>query len=288
MGSHAVSTGVCRIVARVSETSVYDVWLGADDEWRPWVKHALLSSLVGRPVTERAAAESGEAPPWLGQDLSWLCIDEAQNGNSVYRDRTKKARCNVAILVDLPGRAAIEMGLALGHAGWRPVLSINATSSEYEVIDMGSIVSWLEKGARFGSSFLATPKAAPVFILDSRRDGRNMRIAPGRFDNRWTVYASDLPSGRKLKEAEIEQVVVLQEGTQMKDDIAAIAWAYERAGLEVRQANMRDRSLSGMPGKPQGWLGFAVGQLERRLGLKRRSDGSYGHRIPIPPEPSHG
>lgn len=77
-------------------------------------------------------------------------------------------------------------------------------------------------------------------------------------------------------------MVVVQEGTKMKDDIEAIAWAYKRAGLEVRLANTRERTLAGMPGRPQRWLGFTIGQLERRLGLKRRWDGSYGHRIPIP------
>lgn len=146
------------------------------------MKQALFASLMGRRVTEPE-----EAPPWLGQDLSWLRIEEHQIGDSAYRGRTTEMRSSIALLVDLPGSAAIEAGLALGHAGWRPVLSINATSSEHEVIDMRPILKWLEKGARFRSSFPAATKAAPVFILDVRRDGHGMRIGSGRFDNRWTV-----------------------------------------------------------------------------------------------------
>jgi hypothetical protein len=223
---------------------------------------------------------SGPAP-WLGQDLAWLGV-----ASSAYRDRTAPARSSVAFVIDLPGGKAIEMALALADAGLRPVLAINATSAEHEVIDMDPIVSWLETGARFRSTFAATTDAAPVFILDSRRLGRGGRAFPGWFDNRWTLFASDLPSAKQLKASGIERVVLVQEHTSVNEDLLAIGWAYERAGLPVRVADAEEKQIVGLPGERQGIIQFVFGQLTRRLTVTRRWDGSFGHRAPR--ESSHG
>jgi hypothetical protein len=70
--------------------------------------------------------------------------------------------------------------------------------------------------------------------------------------------------------------------------VQAIAWGYQRGGLEVRVATVHDHTTVPLSKEQPGWLARTMGQLRRRFALRRQWDGSYGHRVPIPPEPSHG
>jgi hypothetical protein len=128
--------------------------------------------------------------------------------------------------------------------------------------------------------------------LDSRRDGSGggRQPRPGAFDNRWTLFAGDLPSAEQLRAAELGVVVIAHDGDTLHEDVAAIAWSYRRAGLEVHLADVRDRRISVLSGTPPGWLSRQLASVRRRFSLRRQWDGSYGHRMPypIPPEPSHG
>ena len=74
----------------------------------------------------------------------------------------------------------------------------------------------------------------------------------------------------------------------LPEDVEAIAWSYRRAGLEVHLADVRDRRITVLSGTPPGWFSRRLASVRRRFSLRRQWDGSYGHRIPIPPEPSHG
>lgn len=221
------------------------------------------------PVKEDAVYRAASSP-WAGRDASWLGVGR------------------FAVIVDLPGPDAVEVGLGLGHLGFRPVLAINATSAEREVIDMEPVLAMIAEGARFRSSFSAPKDAPPAFILDARREGPESKPAPGKFDNRWTVFPTDLPSPEHLKSEQIDAVVIIAEGMLVKDDILAVAWTYEREGVEVRVANVNGHTLGALPSARPGWFSFTVGHIRRRFAFRRRWDGSYGHRVPIPPEPSHG
>jgi len=253
---------------------VEDVWLGSDHPWRTWVKRPLFASL---PIEEVESAT--EQPPyrsdtsrWSGEGVAWLAGQRA------------------AIVIDLPGPTAIETALALGRHGFRPVLSINASSQPGEVVDMKPLLALLVEGARFASSFPADAAAPPAFILDSRRDGESdgRQRGPGAFDNRWTIFAGDLPSGEQLRTADLRLVVIAHDRDALHEDVEAIAWSCRRAGLEVRLADVRDHRITVLSGTPPGWISRYFASVRRRFSLRRQWDGSYGHRIPIPPQPSHG
>lgn len=194
----------------------------------------------------------------------------------------------IAVIVDLEGPDAVDLALTLGARGFRPILAINATSARREVIDMRPVLELLREGARFASSFPSGPDVLPVFILDSRRDSPSRRAAPGRFDNRWTVFPSDLPSVEQLAAANIDVVLIVQVGEEPSEDVEAIARKYQRGGLEVHVADVEERKTSVLSQRRSGWLSFRWRQLRRRFALRRQWDGSYGHRVPFPPEPSHG
>lgn len=249
---------------------IQSVWVGRPDRWRRWVKLPLFASTTwdGQARVEGATNEGvyrTEAAPWAARDVAWLVGERA------------------AFLIDLPGAEAVELALVLGAAGVRPVVSINAASADGEVVDMRPVLDRLAEGARFRASFPTDRDAAPAFVLDARRDGRGARIEPGAFDNRWAVFANDLPSAADLDDAHVRVVVIVQDGAEPKDDVRAIAWAYRRGGLDVRIADVRKRTIVAMPGRPQGWLSFFADQVRRRFVLRRRWDGSYGRRVPTKP-----
>jgi hypothetical protein len=251
---------------------VEDIWIGSDHPWRAWVMRPLFASLSVEEV--EPAKEDGpyrsDTSRWTREDVAWLTAQPA------------------AVMIDLPGGSAIETALALGRRGFRPVLSINASSEPDEVVDMQPILALLVEGARFASSFPSGTAAPPAFILDSRRDGDGRQPPPGAFDNRWTIFPGDLPSGEQLRAAGIGAVMIVHHRDTLHEDVEAIAWSYQRAGLEVRLADVRDHRVAVLSGAPPGWISRLFASLRRRVLLRREWDGSYGHRVPIPPLPSHG
>jgi hypothetical protein len=251
---------------------VYATWVGQDHPWVSWVKRALFAS-VADDASDRADESQpqyrSEAPPWAGTDVSWL------------PDRA-------AVIVDLPGHEAVAMGLALGTRGLRPVLSINACSESGELIPMDPVVDLLRAGARFTKSFPMGPSVLPCFILDSRRNSPRA-IRPGDFDNRWAVFASDLPSSDALRDVGASRIVVVQKGVELLGDLKAVLRRYSAAGLELSLHDVTaSSSLTEIHITPSGWFARFVEQVERRLAWSRNWDGSFGRRVPIPPSPSHG
>jgi hypothetical protein len=257
----------------MNRKAIYEVWRGEGHPWVSWVKPSLLHSTPsdsGGPA-ERDAAYRAESPPWARLDTSWL---------------PERA----ALIVDLPGDSAVSLALATGQRGVRPVLAINACSEAGELIAMGTVLEMLAIGARFPSAFPTGPSVAPAFILDSRRDAGGRRPSPGSFDNRWAVFRSDLPEAEDLRRAGIARVVVVQAGPTLHEDIAAVLRAYRAGRLDLLLHDVAQPGPSTPIAVPErSWLGELTEHFRRRFSLgPRRSDGSFGRRVLIPPEPSHG
>jgi hypothetical protein len=256
----------------MNRESIYEVWKGSDHPWVKWVKPALFAAIEEEPP--RAAREGdayrAEAPPWAPLDTAWLPE-------------------GAAVIIDLEGEASVSLGLALGQRGARPVFAINTCSEFQELIDMRSVIELLSVGSRFRRSFPSGSAVTPAFILDSRRTGEGKKAPPGCFDNRWAIFDGDLPSAEDLLRAGIRRVVVVQRGSHPVDDLEAILRGYRAGGLQL---SLRDTDepdeLRPVSIETRGWLGQLADGVLRRLRLRRRWDGSYGRRVPIPPEPSHG
>jgi hypothetical protein len=256
----------------VSKVRVRDVWVGTDHPWRAWAKLAPFAAI---PEAEVIPAIEGAA--YRGEIIRWGSADPAP----FVRERT-------AIIVDLPGPDAIDMGLALGQRGYRPVPSMNTASAMFELIDMAPVLERLMAGARFASAFPTGPAVPPAFLLDSRRDGGGVKPVPNMFDNRWFVFPTDLPPAEQLQAAGITTVLIVQDEPLPREDVEAIGWAYQRGGLTVRVADVRSHREHDLDVPLHGWWTRVLRRARRRIAFHRRWDGSYGERIPIPPEPSHG
>jgi len=193
-----------------------------------------------------------------------------------------------AVVIDLPGEAAVLLALALGERGLRPVLAINTTSfAGAESISMQSVLRVLSAGAECEGSFPTGPTVAPAFILDSRRDGGGRQPLPGAFDNRWVVFREDLPSAEQLRAVGVDKVIVVQKGTLPVTDLEDVLLAYQTGGLELIRHETETRTTHRWTIEKRGWIAKLSQFVQLRWSVPR-SDGSFGRWVPLPPKPSHG
>jgi hypothetical protein len=171
----------------------------------------------------------------------------------------------------------------------RPVFAVNACSASGDLIPMDSVTVALSAGARFARAFPSGPSVAPAIVLDARRDGAGRSVARGCFDNRWAVFGGDLPAAADLRNAGLIRVVLVQQGAEPLGDVEAVLKAYQAGGLELLLRVTREPGPV-VPLKlvERGWLAGVIGSVRRHLSVRRRWDGSFGRRVPVPPAPSHG
>jgi hypothetical protein len=252
----------------MNRDDIFEKWQGSAHPWVAWVKPSLFDRIAdSRETANGDDAWSTEAPPWLGIDTSWL---------------PKHA----AVIIDLPAEEGLILALALAQRDVRPVLAINACSASGEVIDMRAAQKLLDFAARHAPAFPAGMQVRPAFILDARRDGSNLTKTAGMFDNRWELFASDLPSVEELRTAGITQVVVAQNDQRVRGDLEAILCAYQAGGLQLQLRDARQNHFTSLNLSKRNWLSRLFGTIHRRLSYRRRWDGSFGRTIPE--EPSHG
>src|SRR4051812_13255279 len=80
----------------------YNVWGAPGGTWSPWVKPVLFAHMSPLPPNAEQLAPALES--------AWV---ERDRGDTAY-------------VMDLPGVAAVTMGLELARLGWRPVPLFNA------------------------------------------------------------------------------------------------------------------------------------------------------------------
>jgi hypothetical protein len=250
---------------------VFDIWKGRGHPWTKWVKPCVFDAVPA--VTDSAAEElppyRAESPPWASIDTQWL-------------------RDDAAVIVDLPGEESLLLGLALGERGLRQVLVINGCSAEGEVVDMRPVIDMVRVGARFPRAFPSAASMRPAFVLDSRRDGGGREPAPGAFDNRWTLFEDDLPDARALAAHGVAEVVVVHRGPLI-DDLAGALRGYARRGLRLRGRDLDGDGREIEIPLPSALLVPGLfDRIRQRFSLRRRWDGSFGRRVPVPPDPRHG
>ena len=141
---------------------VYDLWAPESSPWSAWAKPVLF-----------AALNRVSAPPELvlPEDLAWVPDSTART----------------AVVVDLPGEAAVLTGLALARRGYQPVPLFNGCLASGMVVDVAPLAAALLGGAERLRHQPPAKAVPPAFLLDSRRREGKEQVRPGRFDNRWAV-----------------------------------------------------------------------------------------------------
>jgi hypothetical protein len=195
-----------------------------------------------------------------------------------------------AIVVDLPSLESIGLGLELARLGYRPVPLFNACPSPPgflgevvpEVVPVTPLLSALVQAVDRLKSADLPGDAPPAFLLDANRLGGEKPIVPGRFDNRWVVFATDLPSARFLVLCQITAVELIHRGAP-GEDLLDVLGDWNRAGIPLWHTDLDQPGTPTALIVPGTWL-LGLSRLARRLwallSLRRNLRGGYGGIVP--------
>ena len=186
--------------------SAYKQWAPESLPWSPWVKPVLFSTLTGSEPME---------------------IDQDSLPST---DWAPQAQRSTALIVDIPGQEALYQGLALTRRGYRPVPLFNGCKAPGMVIDVTRMAELLAAGTRLVGTGIRYD-APPVFLLDSRRMD-SVGDMTGLFDNRWCIFAQDMPSAKFLKGWEIQNIIL--RASNFAGDLEPIAYSYQKAGIKLQ------------------------------------------------------
>lgn len=140
---------------------------------------------------------------------------------------------DTAIIVDLPGKESIELGIGLAHIGYRPIPLFNGTD-EQPGSQATTNTYWVESCLINASQKLKNiplqHNANPAFLLDSYRTNR-YRAKESIFDNSWDIYKQDVPSAEYFKQNDITKIIVV--GNTIQHDLKKILFKWQEKGLTI-------------------------------------------------------
>jgi hypothetical protein len=239
--------------------AVYDAWAPPEVVWSDWVRPVLFAQMP-------SGSPSDWSPPREEVNLSWL---DTRNGET-------------AVVVELPGETAIDVGLAFAEAGLRPVPLFNGCDGPSAVLDVKPLIRRLRDGADRLRRLSLPLDAPPAFLLDSRR----MDVKPpppGQFDNRWLSFPQDFPSGNFLKSHGVKKIVLVDTRPTPRDDLAHTLRRWQEAGLEMSVKDWASQAVPvplDVPRPPR--FRVAWQRLLAMIGLRRNSAGGFGAIVPVP------
>lgn len=234
----------------------YAIWAPEEALWARWARPVLFAQFDPLGIEGPAAAPTSEGPAPANAD-----------GRS-------------AVALDLPGPAAVRMGLTLARAGFRPVPLFNGSDGPLPLVDVQPIVRELLVGASVLAGLTLTPEAPPAFLLDARRMQGTPQ--PHVYDNRWVVLPQDFPSATLLRAHGIERVVLVQQGSPTPArDLAHVLLRWQEGGLTIR---LLDLDRGGEPVELQvtkpAWYRSLWWGIVALAGLRRSNVGGFGGMVP--------
>lgn len=247
--------------------SIFEMWAPPRGRWSPWAKPVLfahLDSVVG---------------------LRQFDIPEIR----LAFDRTKGG--GTALVVDLPGLESVGLGLELARLGHRPVPLFNACPKPPrflnevvpEVVPATLMLPALVQAAEHLKSIDLPDDSPPAFLLDANRlAGGTTQIVPGWFDNRWVVFATDLPSARFLVRHQITAVELIHRGVP-GEDVLDVLRNWNRAGIPLWHTDLDHPGPPRPLTLPAAWfLGLSrfAWRLWALFNLRRNPRGGYGGIVP--------
>lgn len=242
--------------------SAYERWAPPDSPWSPWVKPVLFAKGPSTLPTEF------DTEPWTRMNFPHLPPPSVRP----------------ALILDVPGVAAVDLGLVAARTGYRPIPLFNAVNGPMPVVDLAAIRQRLICDAENVAGMPIPPDAPPCFLLDSRRAGRGPYIAPGYFDNRWVVLPQDFPSSRFLISQDITAVYLInRNGETPQPDLAHVLHRWQQEGLPIHLLGFE----TGRPAEPitvnrPSHFGALWYRWLTLFGLRRHAGGGFGSVVPIP------
>jgi hypothetical protein len=276
----------------MTKQAIFDAWAPPSAIWSQWVKPVLFSQIV-------SMARDHVVAPELPVDVRW----------AVDSDHA------TAIVVDLPGAQAINLGLSLATIGYRPVPLYNACpapAGASALVDVRPIMIALASAASSLGSLGLADAAPPAFLLDGNRNPAavgeppvmvdvksaglpptypdaeggtaGVSLTPRKFDNRSISLPTDFPSATFLRSRGIQRIVLIQPPhTEPQADLSHTLLRWQQAGLTILVVAPHE------PGPPRPitikrprryrWLWY---NLLAKLGLRSSPLGGFGGFLPMP------
>jgi hypothetical protein len=213
-----------------------------------------------------------EEPPELSDvNINWLGITS--------RD--------TALILDLPAEEGVAESLLLAEMGYRPVPLYNGVFEKYEyatVVAVRDLARALYVGAITLHTTHIRADAPPVFMLDSLRM-RGAAKSPGTYDNRWSIFAQDMPSAAFLLKQGINKVLVrtkeeeVNPTARIQDDLTHVLRRYQDAGIKILHTDGRNEIRETIVSTPSHFKSLFY-RFQVSFGLRRNSAGGFGGRIP--------
>ncbi|MGD0769171.1 MAG: hypothetical protein ABSB42_13380 [Tepidisphaeraceae bacterium] len=242
----------------MTREELYAIWAPPGGVWTPWAEAVVFAY---------GSLEDSAPLPAHEPDVPWF-----------------KDSGSTAIVVDLPGAAGVDMGIALARLGYRPVPLYNAVPGVMEFVDVGSIQRALSDRAATLASLKLPYEARPAFMLDTSRRGAGIVGEPGQFDNRSMCFPTDFPSAAFLAQYGIATVLLMaQADRNPQADMSHTLLRWQQAGIKIFSLALDDKEPPRLidvhpPSRFRAlWYGWLA-----TIGLKRNPLGGFGGRIPFP------
>ncbi len=116
----------------IDKEQLFNTWAAPSSPWSAWAKPVLFAGMNERLL--------GDGP---------TATNKADEALRVEADEVPAASPQdpMAVVVDLPGAASIQMGVALAKLGYRPVPLFNGCDGPNAVIDLNGMIVWLIRAA---------------------------------------------------------------------------------------------------------------------------------------------
>ncbi len=193
--------------------------------------------MIGKEVYKIYAPNGAKWIDWV-RPVPFVAIDTYHRKPIVdWVDRKamflKQYQQDVAILIDLPGKESIELGIDLAHMGYRPIPLFNGTDEQQgsqATTNTYLVESCLINGSQKLKNIQLKNDANPAFLLDSYRTNR-YRVKESIFDNSWDLYKQDIPSAEYFKQNGITKIIVV--GDTIQRDLKKIFLKLQEKGIEI-------------------------------------------------------
>jgi hypothetical protein len=216
--------------------------LPPENPWAPYTKMTLLSSLkeMGQSPPDAASQEKSIELP----DVSKLMVVSNALAAASRVAETGLPE-DAAWIVDLRGPASVAFGTALSQRSALP-LAVVPTFNNWPADD--EMVPAEETLSAMVHMYPRRPlpeetSARPIFLLDAWRLAfRTEQVEDETYDNRYYLNSADLPDPARLQAQGIRRVIYVVESLEMvtteEDDLHALFFAYEQAGIDVHMVDL--------------------------------------------------
>ncbi len=246
----------------MDKTTLYRIWAPPAADWAPWVKPVLF------------AYASTESPSGI--------VDDGLPDVSGLTD----AREHTALVIDLPGRDAIDYGLGVAcQLGLRPIplfSSVPPTGSWMPaIVPTVSLLTGIREGAAVLDRLNLPASAPPAFLVDAhRRAPGTYEVPVNTFDNRSALFASDFPSAELLGARGITRCVIVRNPLiPISPDLGYALLPWKKAGLRIECRSTDGRALD-FVWPPMGFWSQLAHRLGLWLSLRPNIYGGYGRFVP--------